>query len=126
MKETDRQQSDFRVYYDVVLSEKCCHSKKEISVACQQEIWSLPTEDRGERMKQFTIDALNFHSQRSRDDGKCCRLRYETDVNILLRLNQFWQYLWLHAEGLINSYIADRHKSSAFRQKQTQSRVELH
>ena len=123
MKEIDRKQSDFRIFYDIVLSEKCCNSQKEIIVSSKSEIWDMPTEQRGKKMKELTIDALNTHKERSRNDGKCCHLSCDTDINILLRLDQIWQYLWLYAEGLISSQISDIYQTSASRQRAVQSRV---
>jgi hypothetical protein len=111
LKEIDRQQCHFRIFYDVTLSDKCCHKKNSIIVATKDEIWELPREERGMKMKELTIAALRTHK---RNAGRGCPLNCDTDINLLLRMHQFWDYLWSHGESLVNSSIAAIHQRSVF------------
>ena len=60
-KVTVNQYSDFRIYYDIELSERCCHKKKWITATSTNDVWEIDENERALKMKENAISALQRH-----------------------------------------------------------------
>jgi len=61
------------------------------------------------KMKQVAISALHRHRKNS---GDCCCLSCETDTNIIIRIDSFWEYLWSQAQNMCSIEIKGNQKKS--------------
>jgi hypothetical protein len=76
-------------------------------------VWELPLDERAMKMKELTLAALSRHKEKDRE---CC-LNFETDLHVLLRLDQFWFFLWHQGRSLVLDKMAAQQKHSGERSK---------
>ena len=73
-KEIARKDTNFRVHYDIILSKKCCGTKKIIATSTNNDVWAKSvTIERAMVMKEIATQAVDRHNKKLVARGICAR-----------------------------------------------------